>query len=83
MKTYLIRLVTPLDLDKMDMLLIEARFSPLHARQVEIFNADDFMKKCDDESSFNEIDIERLFVDILHFDKEDVRRVLRPWEING
>ena len=82
MKTYLIRLVTPYDLDKMDMLEIEARLRPFQPRQAEIFNADDFMKKCDEESSFNEIDIERLFDDVLHFDKEDVRRVMRPWEIN-
>ena len=44
--------------------------------------ADVAFEMSDDESSFNEIDIERLFVDVLHFDKEDVRRVMRPWEIN-
>ena len=80
MKTYLIRLVTPYDLDKMDMLEIEARLRPFQVRKAEIFNEEDFVKKVWDKSGLNEIDIDVLFQDILHIPEEEVEHYIFPKE---
>ena len=72
---YLLRITTFEPIENMDLNRLSGRLSTL-VEHGEIFNEKDFVKKVEDKSRLNEIDIDVLFQDILHMTEEEVRQ----WE---
>ena len=69
--TYLLRIATFDPIENIDLNRISGRLSML-IEHGEIFNEKDFVKKVEDMSRLNEIDIDILFQDILHMTEEEV-----------
>ena len=68
---YLLRITTFEPIENMDLNRLSGRLSTL-VEHGEIFNEKDFVKKVEDKSRLNEIDIDVLFQDILHMTEEEV-----------
>lgn len=75
-KTYIVRVTTYKSIDDMDIneLMHKMLSTGLPIHHAEIFDEKQFVRDVWDQSVWNEIDLDKLFFDILHMTEEEVDR---------
>lgn len=82
-RTYLVRITLykkpDMDLNELAHKLALAGIPVHHA---EIFDEFDFVNKCEDQSVLNEIDLDKLFFDILHITEDEMEHYRNIFRFN-
>ena len=75
-KTYLVRVTMFKSIEEMNIIELSHKLAlagvPIH--HAEIFDESDFVNNVGNESVWNEIDLDKLFFDILHMTEEEVEQ---------